>query len=177
MKKTLLILLSILMLISTSGVCAEENEVSVEVNHQFTVKSVVPEGYRYSEQFPSDILYIGYLEPTSPGHAQALVTIAYDEEAEGRTLNDYSEAELDALIQTFMKDTPTASVRLTESGKGTKLIVFNTENEYEHRVDVVTIWKGYQIAIMMFPYEGETVLDEASTEMILTFMTDMEIIM
>ena len=112
-------------------------------------------------------VYVGTLKPDDPKRAVGRITIAYDEEAQGKTLNDLSEEEMDELIDVFMLDTPTATVTKGETGKGTKILIFDSDC-----YDIMTIWKGYQVALRLIP-NGK--LTEEQKKMALEFLTDVTI--
>ncbi|MBQ9010370.1 MAG: hypothetical protein IJ088_13745 [Clostridia bacterium] len=170
------ICISIILVILISSVCLfgmAENVHQVTLEG-FRVKAVIPKGYTYSERFVSDILYVGLLQPEDPSKPEASVTIAFDDTAEGKTLNDMSEEEIDRMIALFLQDTPSATVTKSETGKGTKLLIFDTNTSNECLYDIITIWHGYQVAMRVIPARGSTLSDEQK-QMVNQFLTDIDI--
>jgi len=184
MKKNIVMLMLALLIAVTGMALAEQTAETAEAPAQeetqpvvpsFTVNTVTPEGYTYTDSFVSDILYIGYLKPDDETKPQALITIAYDEEAQGRTLNEMSDEEVLNMVEDFMQDTPDAKVSYKQTGEGTRLIVFNTETETENRIDIVTIYRGHQIAAMIIPSEPTTKLTEEDLDGVIAFLTNASI--
>ena len=177
MKRTALFLLLALLLALAPGMPAEEADLMNQFVENFHVHTVVPDGYRYIDSFVSEILYIGYLRPKDMTLPQALITIAYDEEAHGRTVNELSDEEVLRMVDDFMQDTPDATVEYRETGEGTRLIVFNTHTKAETRIDIVTLWRGYQIACMIFPGEQSKTKEVTQEDLagIITFLTQTQI--
>ena len=114
------------------------------------------------------------LRPQDPKKPVASITIAFDENAQGRTLNELSEEEMDGMIALFLQDTPSAVVTKSESGKGTKILIFDNQTANECTYDVMTLWKGYQIAVRVVPAGGSVLTEEQKT-MVLQFLTDITI--
>jgi len=167
------ICISIILVMLLSSVCLlgmAENTRQVTLEG-FRVKAVVPDGYSYSDRFVSDVLYVGMLRPQDPKKPVASITIAFDENAQGRTLNELSEEEMDGMIALFLQDTPSAVVTKSESGKGTKILIFDNQTANECTYDVMTLWKGYQIAVRVVPAAGSVLTEEQKT-MVLQFLTD-----
>ena len=170
------ICISIILVMLLSSVCLlgmAENTRQVTLEG-FRVKAVVPDGYSYSDRFVSDVLYVGMLRPQDPKKPVASITIAFDENAQGRTLNELSEEEMDGMIALFLQDTPAAVVTKSESGKGTKILIFDNQTANECTYDVMTLWKGYQIAVRVVPAAGSVLTEEQKT-MVLQFLTDITI--
>lgn len=175
MKKIVSAILLVLCLMGCIYAVAEDVQ-EIQINGIFEVKTTIPEGYTFEGSYKSDILYVGYLTSSDPSKVQGYITIAYDEEADGRTLNDFSEDELAGLIAIFLQDMPGAEVTTGETGKGTKLLIFTTNTETESRIDIMSIWHGYQIAIMLLPGDGVTPISEDQMSTMLEFLTDVEIV-
>ena len=174
MKRILCTVFLVLFLMSCACAAAESVQ-EIQINGVFEVKTTIPEGYTYEGSYRSDILYIGYLTSDDPSKVKGYITIAYDEEAEGRTLNDFSEDEMAGLISLFMQDLPGAEVTMGETGKGTRLLIFTTNTGSESRVDIMTIWHGYQVAIMLIPGAGMDGIPEDQVNTMLEFLTNVEI--
>lgn len=172
MKKLLAVLTALFLLVTAVAFAENVQQVSMD---QIKISAVVPEGYAFSGNYVSDILYVGNLTPSNAAAPSAMITIAYDEEAEGRTLNEFSEAELDSLITLFLNDTPNALVTKSQTGKGTNVLIFDTQTESESRYDIMTIWHGYQVALMVLPGENSTALTDEQKSMIMQFLTDVTI--
>ena len=72
MKKTIGLILFILVMIFTVGSFAEQapadtqNVQTIDAMGAFKVSAQIPEGYRFSGTYASDILYVGYLTPQNP---------------------------------------------------------------------------------------------------------------
>lgn len=134
---------------------------SVNVMGAFTVNANVPEGYSFRGEYVSSILYFGTLSPKDPAYPSALITIAFDEEANGRSIGDLTEEELSGMIASE-KAVLGENVEFSqaETSHGTKLLVFNVLDEEEARFEIYTLYKGYQVGCVILPGEGHTMTRE-----------------
>jgi len=156
------------------SLCAAEDVREVSLS-EFKVSAVVPKGYSYVDQFASDILYLGVLEPEDKNRPVGMITIAYDEIAGGKSLDELSEEQISAMVAEFLKDTPAARVSRTKTEKGTGILILDTETANECCYDIVTLWKGYQIAVRMLPGQNQNRLTQEQKDLVISFLSNITI--
>ena len=139
----------------------ETTEQSVNVMGSFTVSAEIPQGYTFEGNYVSDILYYGTLTPENPAYPVAIVTIAFDEEADGRSIGDLTKEEISGMVA---QDTASLGEHVefseAETAHGTKLLVYNILDEEEARFEIYTLYKGYQVGCVILPGQGQTMTEE-----------------
>ena len=173
MKKTLILLLC-LCLICLAGTAGAA---SVDVNGAFRITCKVPDGYKMNSSWVDSHLFTGSLDPDDPEQPVLLLTVAWSELSNGRTLNEYSEEEIKALAETYSEDLPGAEISYDTTGLGTKLIVFKVDSGSDPHLEIFTIYKGYELSLYAYVEDGGTgkPLTADHLELIRSFLTDMTI--
>ena len=91
----------------------------------------------------------------------AIVTIAFDEEADGRSIGDLTKEEISGMVA---QDTASLGEHVefseAETAHGTKLLVYNILDEEEARFEIYTLYKGYQVGCVILPGQGQTLTEE-----------------
>ena len=150
----------------------DENVRSIDAMGAFTVKAAIPGGYTFTGSYVSDILYVGQLIPSDRTMSSGLITVAFDEEADGRSIGDLSQDVINAIVQEDIKSLG-QQVSFTESATshGTKLLVYQVKDPEEARFEIYTLYKGYQIRCIIFPGIGQT-LNETHLQMAVDFVSE-----
>ena len=176
LKRGMLLLICAVLLGTAVWAFAEGS--SVDVNGSFQVTCKVLPGYSLASKWVDANLYTGVMTPEDPKKPVMLLSIAYSELSNGRTLNDYSEEEIATLAKGYTEDMPDAKISYDVTGLGTKLIVIREDTGSDPHVEIVTIYKGYELSLYAYIEDtaGEnTPLSEDDMALINTFLTDMVI--
>lgn len=173
MKKILAALLCALLL---TGVALAEETASVTAAEGFDISVVVPEGYTFSENYFHDKLY-AELDPTDAARATMTFSVGYSAEYDGVTLNELSEEEVNALIAVCVEDFAYPTWAVSETEKGTKIIVIDENSDVDEYAEIFTIYKGYFVQVLIEP--GETQdgqLTDDDLALAVKFLSDMEFV-
>ena len=176
MKKPLIGLLLIVAMVGLfSAVAAEApqtNEESINVMGAFTVSAEIPQGYAFEGNYVSDILYYGTLTPENPAYPVGIITIAFDEEADGCSIGDLTEEQVSNMIE---RETAVLGENVefseAETAHGTKLLIFNVLDIEEARFEIYTLYKGYQVGCVILPGQG-SMLTEEHLKMAVDFLSE-----
>ncbi len=180
MKRNLCLFLAAFMItiaLTTASlpVIAEERIQTVTMGGAFQVVVRVPEGYAYEEQWVNQTTYLAYLTPEDPQELRAMFTIALSELYDGRTLNDFAEDEVSELIAIFQEHYDEPEHWITETGMGTKLILIREKSDADPHVEIITVYKGYEVAVLIEPGVSGITLTDAQIQLAIDFLTDMQI--
>ena len=178
MKKILAIALCLMMVMSFAAVAetAEKTEIgSITVNGAFTLKAAVPEGYTIIPFDKDDFGGIWYIASEDLNQPFMSLTISFDEEyAEVGRLNDLSDEEIAAIVETFTSEYE-VEVSYPETGLGTKLIQVVEVGEYTDFVDIFTIYQGYCVEFVLIGGASEdATLTQENIEKAIAFLTDLD---
>ena len=185
MKKIIAILLSLALLLGCAAGLAEETETAkitfgvIRANGEFTLKGILPEGYKLIPFELSDDAIISFLTPEDPARPEAILSIAYDETySDVDRLNDLDDDALAILEKSFTDTDPYANITYDETAYGTRLLVCRTQSETYDYLDVFTIYKGYFVEFMMSPGEAaaDQKLSEEDAEKYITFLSEMDFV-
>ena len=176
MKKVISWMLCAVLLCALTPVFAES--ATVDVNGSFKISCRVMPGYAMTGNWVDSSLYTATLTPQDPKRPELLLTIAYSELSNGRTLNDYSEEELKTLADASAADLPGAQVFYDQTGLGTKLIIIRVDSGLDPHVEILTVYRGYELSLFAYISDKgaeNQPLSEEDMTMIKTFLTDMTI--
>ena len=164
MKKITALLLSLAMILCAVCVFAEDTGKTemgtLNVGTAFSIRSKVPEGYRWLSVTSTELNIIGLLT-AGGGKPAVTVSIAYNEEYEGvERFNDVDirQSFLDMDEEVVFEDLKTAY--------DTRLLKVTGDGF----VDIYTIYKSYELEFVMTG-EGMT---EADVQMLVDFISDMD---
>ena len=173
MKKIIVLALSLMLILCAAAVLAEGNAEkatlgSLKVGEAFTIKSRIPEGYKFSEITSSELYLVGILEG-GEDKPTVTVSIAYNEEyADVERFNDVDEATVQEIRDSFRVMDDVAFEDL-ETAFGTRLLKVTQANK--SFVDIYTIYKGYELEFVMTA-QGE--VQDADIQMLVDFISDMD---
>ena len=163
MKKIIAILLSLVLLLGCAAGLAEDGEKlnfgTIRVNGEFTLKGVLPEGYKVVPFELSDDAVLSRIIPEDPTKPEMVLSIAYDETySDVERLNDLDDEALAILEKTFTDTDPYANITYEETAYGTRLLISRTQTETYDNLDIFTIYKGYFVEFMVSP--GKAAADQ-----------------
>ncbi len=182
MKKTLAVLMCILLAVSCAFTAAEdslkEDYTVVSVNGAFNIRGITPEGYRLTDTQNVDSMIWASFSTDDPVKPFFDLVISFTEEYAGvGRLNDLSEDEMMELVD----DDPTMSdqVDIMETDYGTKVLILRSNNQAasEDYVSFVTIYKGYEVALNLFPgRESTEALTDDQIARAMKFLSDLDFV-
>ncbi len=180
MKKTLTVLICILAAVVCAFAAAENNRKEdytvVSVNGAFNIRGITPEGYRLKDTENLDSMIWASFSSDDPLKPDFDLVISFAEEyADVERLNDLSEGEMTQL----MNDDPTLNdkIDIMETDYGTKVMILRSNNPLDDFASFVTIYKGYEIALNLFPGRDSTEpLTDAQIAQAMKFLSDLDFV-
>ena len=170
MKKITALLLSLAMILCAVCVFAEDTGKTemgtLNVGTAFSIRSKVPEGYRWLSVTSTELNIIGLLT-AGGGKPAVTVSIAYNEEYEGvERFNDVDEATVEEIRQSVLGMDAEVVFEDLQTAYATRLLKVTGDGV----VDIYTIYKSYDLEFVMTG-EGMT---EADVQMLVDFISDMD---
>ncbi len=155
-----------------SRVADEQSEVAIDLSGKFFVHAKIPEGYTFDGDMRNGIVFVGHLLPKDGNNPVGLVTVAFDEEANGRSIGDLTEEEVKGLVA---MDTSAIGEHVeageTITSHGTRVLVYKVLDPEEARYEMYTIYKGYQIGMLVLP-GGSGELNNAQLDWAIGFLSE-----
>ena len=156
MKKIIAILLSLALLLGCTAGLAESAEKQtfgiIRVNGEFTLKGLLPDGYRIVPFQMDDNAILSRIVSDDPARPEMTLSIAYDETySDVERLNDLDVEELEVLEKTFTDTDPYADIYYDETAYGTRLLVCRTTSDSYDYLNIFSIYKGYFVEFVMTP--------------------------
>lgn len=151
MKKMLALLVAAMMLFGATTAMAEALAEEVQIQGatiDFDVTVVVPDGYTMEQTRTNDTVLL-ILQPESDGGTYYVLTVAYSDEYDGRTLNELSDDEKKLLLDVMDEDFAQAEVHDLTTDHGTEVYLL-TEASPEAEAFFgagFSIYKGYFVQI------------------------------
>lgn len=174
MKKVFAVLLALAMLLGSVSALAEE-KTGIVIDDTLSIAVVLPVGYKLDSAADGGVM-VALAEPAdgSEDKVSYLLLIAPDEEYPTlERLNDLSQEELDAYGLSCVEDLYQPTISLAETEVGTYLFVID-ENDSEYDVvEILCIYKGYDIVLYLDYPDGRTVT-EADIAAGVKFFSDMD---
>ena len=167
MKKIIAILLSLALLLGCAAGLAEGEEKqtygTIRENGEYTLKGILPEGYKVIPFELSDDYILTRIRPNDPEQPEMMLSIAYDETySDVERLNDLDDDALEILEKTFTDTDPYANITYEETDYGTRLLVCRTQGDTYDSLDIFTIYKGYFVELVTTP--GEKAKEQKLTD-------------
>ena len=169
MKKIIAILLSLALMLGCAAGIAEEAEAgkqtfgTIRVNGEFTLKGLLPEGYKIIPFELDDDSILSYIRNEDPAKPEMTLAIAYDETySDVERLNDLDDEALAVLEKTFTDTDPYADITYDETAYGTRLLMARTTSETYDSLTVFSIYKGYFVEFTITP--GKVAVDQKLTD-------------
>ena len=178
MKKFLAILLCVSMLLGCAAL-AETEKASlgvVNVNGAFELKCALPEGYSLEVLFSETHFCLASVNPEDETKPTLMISIAYNElYSDVERINDLDEETLKRIEDSF-RDEDDVEITSMETAYGTRLMVVKEVSDSVDYLDFYTIYKGYEVELVLIhANEGESIT-EAEIQMAVKFLSDMDFV-
>ena len=147
-KQRILLLLSVLMLCISLSSLATTNADRFE--------AITLEGYQTSlekSDFFDQIIY----SPTDTTKAEYILTIAYNEVYQGKTLADLTTAEYDELVTLLSLNYNAPTVTKLKTAMGTPVIIVDESNSESDFTTITTIFQGFVLEMRIAYRDYQTV--------------------
>ena len=166
MKKILSIVLAAMMLLSVGIACAETTEATaaepttVLYDAQNFISYILPEDYvTSSTEFKGQMAIIDL--KTLANKPEMVLVIGLDEEyADLNKLNDLSEEDLQAYINTLCEDWGTVETYVTTTDYDTKFVILDEVSADIDQCQITGIYKGFTITLYLIRTDGSDVTEE-----------------
>ena len=151
---------------------------TLNVNGQFTIQGVIPEGYTLQMISSQSSRIIAALTADDPMRPQMMLTIAFDEMYAGvERMNDLSEEQITALKQSYT-DMNAVTFSDMVTAAGTRLLIAREAGSDEDFISIFSLYKGYAIEFLISPNPGnanQTLTDE-QLQTAVDFLSNLEFI-
>ena len=184
MKKIIALVLSLALLLGCASALAETEKTytgEFNVDDQFTIKWVAPEGYVVEDvRSGNPGTMIARLVPAEGNEDKPimLMSIAFDEQyAEVSRLNDL-DAETLAEIEATFKEEDEVEITYMETAYGTKLMMIRETEDKVDYIDFFTIYLGYQVEFVMTKSseEGDAFITDEQIQTAIQFLSDVDFV-
>ena len=178
MKKFLAILLCVSMLLGCAAL-AETEKASlgvVNVNGAFELKCALPEGYSLEVLFSETHFCLASVNPEDETKPTLMISVAYNElYSDVERINDLDEETLKRIEDSF-RDEDDVEITSMETAYGTRRMVVKEVSDSVDYLDFYTIYKGYEVELVLIhANEGEPIT-EAEIQMAVKFLSDMDFV-
>ena len=178
MKKTVLILLSVMLALCAVS-CAAET-VQEPVVPAFRLIPIVPEGYDVvDEEWQDPYLGMLTLKSSDLSRPALMVLVAYNDSIEYLTFNDESigsdevKTYIDTVAYDYEREAP-IPYTVENTGLGTGVVIFDRATSTEF----YSIWHGYEVSLYAFNLDAEgneSSLTPEQKSLVMKFLTDLDI--
>ena len=180
MKKILAVLMCVIWAAFCFTAAAETNVKEdftvVSVNGVFNIRGITPEGYQLTDTHNLESMIWASFKCEDPARPYFDLVISFTEEYAGvDRLNDLSEDEMKELVD----DDPTLSekIDIMETDYGTKVMILRSNNPLDDFASFVTIYKGYEVALNLFPgLESTEPLTDEQIAQAMKFLSDLDFV-
>ena len=178
MKKFLAFLLCLSMLLGCAAL-AETEKASlgvVNVNCAFELKCALPEGYSLKVLFSETHFCLASVNPEDETKPTLMISVAYNElYSDVERINDLDEETLKRIEDSF-RDEDDVEITSMETAYGTRLMVVKEVSDSVDYLDFYTIYKGYEVELVLIhANEGESIT-EAEILMAVKFLSEMDFV-
>ena len=187
MKKTIALLLALVLMLGCAAVLAEDaagNEKqemgTVDLNGSFTIKGLIPEGYTYvvEELSPGVFINAKLVKENDPAAPYLTIQVYLaDNYDPGTRLNDVDEETLREIEESFIEQAE-VEIDYTETAHGTKLMKVTEVGNDPDWIAFYSIYEGYEIELTIHAAEGSEngELSEETVEKAIRFLSDMDFV-
>ncbi len=154
MKKTIAVLLCLMMLFSCAAMAEtaaveKESMGSVSVDGAFELKCAIPEGYTLNVLSNENDSVLAMISSEDESKPDLILSIAYNDMYYGvERLNDLDEEARAAIVDSFTEEDQVEVSEMT-TAYGTKLLVVKENKDQVDFVDFYTIYKGYEVEMVL----------------------------
>ena len=178
MKKFLAILLCLSMLLGCAAL-AETEKASlgiVNVNGAFELKCALPEGYSLEVLFSETHFCLASVNPEDELKPTLMISVAYNElYSDVERINDLNEETLKGIEDSF-RDEDDVEITYMETAYGTRLMVVKEVSDGVDYLDFYTIYKGYEVELVLIHANESEPITEAEIQMAVKFLSDMDFV-
>lgn len=174
MKKLFAAMLCAMLVLFAAGAPAEGTEMSFTINNQLDISVVVPEHYRFDEEWFQGVLY-ATLVPDADELPSMLLSMGGSEAYADKSINDLTAQELDELIAISIGDFANPTYAISETAYGTKLIIVDENSDADEYVEIFTLYQGYFVSVMVEP-NGQRQLTADEIQLAVEFLSNMEFV-
>lgn len=172
MKKLIAFALAAVMLLSFA--LAETAKTPIFYDNSLTLNVVYPEGYTAEIE---DVGMFKLIHMTKGEHfpEMTLLICPDDEYADLERLNDMEEADQEGYVLGLMEDYNDAEVTWLQTDYGTDVVLLNENGTTIDFAELVTVYHGYVLDLMIMATEGEVVTGDDITSA-MKFLSDMDFV-
>ena len=150
----------------------------LNVNGDFTLQGVIPEGYTLQVISGRGAKVIAALVSEDASRPQMMLTVAFDEMYAGvARMNDLSDGELETLKASYtaMNDVEFSEA---ETAAGTKLLIVRENGTDEDFVSILSVYRGYSVEFVLSPNPNaaSAVLTDAQIQTAIDFLSNLEFV-
>lgn len=172
MKKLLAIVMAVMMLMGVA--LAEDAKTPVVYDELLTLNMVFPEGYEV-ETVDEGMYKLLYMTKDEASTQLLLLVCPDDEYADLERLNDMEEGDQEDYVLSLMEDYHDAEVTWLKTEHDTDVILLNENGIEMDFAELVTVYHGYMIDLLVMSPEGATVTD-ADIAMAMKVLSDMDFV-
>lgn len=169
LKKAAALLTALCLLLSLCAFAEEDAREAVfediELYPGLIVQTAVPAGYTASslgmgEGVPAGVLVF---EPENENDIVMLMSVEYDEECEGLSLNDFTDEQIESYRGSVIEDLDMydPEVTLTATAYGTKLLVFDENSDTAEQVIISSLYEGKWVSLLLYHNDFTMKISEA----------------
>ena len=173
--KRILAALVCLMLLCCGTALSERQGRTVVVRGEFSLTALIPEGYTFIPTRVGSTSAYGIMESEDPEKPDIMLSLAFDEQYDNMRMNDLSEEEIQKLIEAGTRDMGNPSCSIEETDHGTRLVVIREETEADSLCNIISLYRGYFIEMVMIAQEGYRISD-GQIEQARQFLSDLWIV-
>ncbi len=162
----------------TPVVAGKEQMGTLNVNGEFALQCKLPEGYKMQIINMLNQKISAFITSTDLNKPILQLSIAFNElYSEVERMNDLTPEALQALEATFteMND---VNITYGETAYGTKLLIAREVGNDTDFVDILSVYKGYQIEFVMTPnpQSANTELTDQQVQMCVDFLSELDFV-
>lgn len=183
MKKSIALLLSLMLTLSCCAALAEQTPVktelgSIRMNGAFKLQCNLPEEYEINIASKDDEGMIAVIETEDKTKPQMFLAIEFDEiYSDVKRMNDMTEEQLEQIVNTFTNAGDDVTVSYRETSHGTKLMIVQEAIDTIDFIAIISVYEGYMIEFDMFAgKEASEGLTEKQIQMCVDFLSDLDFI-
>ena len=179
MKRIIALVMSLVMLLACAAAAAETEKETMgilKVNKSFDIRySALPNDYTLTIYQQNDMTIIANIKSPHTDLPQMGLVIAFNDEwADTERLNDVSEADLQAVKDSFSDEYENLTFGIRETTAGTSLLTVMAPSGQD--AYVYTIYKGHEIEIHLVPGPEQGVLGDSDIERVVAFLNSMDFV-
>lgn len=163
--------------ISTDEATGKTDLGYVDANGYYLLRGKIPAGYTAKIRHAYRDQLVVEMTSEDAEMPYMLLSVAYDE-AFGQIarMNDMDDDALTALENTFTQVDPTVSLSFGDTGLGTRLLVAGQNDGFMDYMNVMSIYQGYMVEIIMLPGEAAGTMKEADLDLCVQVLTDLDFV-